>query len=56
MNDFPNLTLSLESQFELKKYEQQVKELSREELEFLLIQSVRLYLIHKQLNVQLISQ
>ncbi len=52
----PNFSLSLEQQFDLRKYQQLVKDIPRHELEKLLIQAIRLKMAQENLAKGVIKQ
>lgn len=52
----PDFSLSVEQQFELQKYQQLTKDVSRDELENLLIQVIRLKMFQENLTKGLIKE
>ena len=52
----PDFSLSLEQQFDLRKYQQLVKDLPRPELENLLIQAIRLKMSQENLSKGVIKE
>ena len=52
----PDFSLSLEQQFDLRKYQQLAKNLPRPELENLLIQAIRLKMSQENLSKGVIKQ
>ncbi|NET32742.1 MAG: photosystem I reaction center subunit XII [Cyanothece sp. SIO1E1] len=54
--ELPDFALSLEQEFSLQKYQQSVTDLTRADLEALLIQVIRLQMAHENIAKGLIKQ
>lgn len=53
---FPDMSLTLEQQFDLKKFQQMVKDISRLEIEELLIMVLRQKMTHENISKSLIKE
>lgn len=53
---FPNLSLSLEQQFDLRKFQDVMKDLSRPEMEDLMIMVLRQKMAHENISKSLIKE
>ena len=53
---FPNLSLSLEQQFDLRKFQDAMKDLSRPEVEDLMIMVLRQKMAHENISKSLIQE
>ena len=53
---FPNLSLSLEQQFNLRKFQDAMKDLSRPEVEDLMIMVLRQKMAHENISKSLIQE
>jgi len=54
--NLPDFSLSLEQQFDLRKYQEQAKNIPRQELEKLLIEAIRLKMAQENLTRGMIRQ